>query len=175
MRSLTSIAAFVASLAVAGCTTTSSDCCAPVGEFRGIADAVAPALEAICTIGFGMRETSSLQADAAEHGFSFWGDFFEAQAEGGTVDVRPGGHAGEPCGLEFMVNHDRGDAIDRALSDWARGQGMTLTAPDGVLDGVARRDRRGPDGSTLIWTYTPSAVADEPAVVVATLDLAVDD
>ena len=168
----TTLVPLLAALTVAACAGGPRDCCAPT-NLRDITDAVPAALEGVCTIGFGMRETESLRADAEEHGFGFWGDFFESRTTGGVVDVRPGGHAGEPCHMEFMVDHDRGEAVDRALTAWAVDQGMTAPRGQTIIDGVGHRAYAGAVGS-LEWSYTSSLVEDEPEVIVATLDLAVE-
>ena len=75
--------------------------------------------------------------------------------------------------MEFMIDHDRGEAVDRALTAWAVDQGMTAPRGQTIIDGVGHRAYAGAVGS-LEWSYTSSLVEDEPEVIVATLDLAVE-
>ncbi len=167
-------AAIAATLFASACATTLDDCdCEAAGPAASIVEAVPLALEAICTISPGARDADSLRADASEHGFEYWGEFFEYAGPDGTVDVRPGPDAGDPCKLEFMVDHNRGQAVDRALTAWATNLDMTGARSPATGSTVASRAYAGEAGA-LAWTYTPSVVAGEPAVIVADLDLAVE-
>jgi hypothetical protein len=155
MRQLPIAAALV--LTLAACATT------PGARPRSVAQAAPIALEAICSISPAERSADSLRADAAEHGFQYWGDFFEFQGRGGSVDVRPGPTGLEPCSLEFMLDFDQAEAVDAALRRWADRQGLQ-PGMEGPVDGLTARRRDGP-GGLLSWTVTPSAVADEPSLI----------
>ena len=124
-----------------------------------IAEVKPAALEVVCTSRILERSPDALREEGLEHGFQFWGDWFEATARDGGLDVRPGA-AGEDCRLSYLTDRAGARRVEAALTRWARSREMRR------LD--ARRWAGAAEVGRLSWTVEVPSRSGAPYAVTVT-------